>query len=139
MRQILTGMLTIAALTAGCGASRTPNTATPSPRATAQNDTASKRRGIPVQIDNQNYSDMDIYVINSGQQLLVGQAAGLQRTRLFIPPSLTRADAQVRLLASPVGARSPVRTPLLIVPPGQGIYWTIGSDPATSTATTGEI
>jgi hypothetical protein len=89
-----------------------------------------------VQIDNQNFSDMVIYVVSNGQRLLIGQARGLTKTTLTIE-NVTRGDGQVRLLAEPIGAARPIATPTLVVPPGQSIFWTIGSDPATSTAYTG--
>lgn len=137
MKPFQAGMLAFLALTAGCGASRAPVAERPAPKTAADSGSALKRRSIPVQIDNLNYSDMDVYVINSGQRLLIGQATGLNRTTLFIPSSATRADGQVRLLASPLGASSPVATPLLIVPPGQAIFWNIGIDQAMSNASTG--
>jgi hypothetical protein len=139
MRQFHAGMMALLALTAGCGASRTPIAQAPAPSQAADSGSALKRRSIPVQIDNQNFSDMDIYVINSGQRLLIGQAIGLNRTTLFIPSSATRADGQVRLLADPLGASSRVATPLLIVPPGEAIFWNIGLDQAMSNARTGAI
>jgi hypothetical protein len=55
-----------------------------------------------------------------------------------IPGSLATADQQVKLLADPVGGSRSIPTPTLIVPPGQRVYWTIGSDPSSSTASTGE-
>ncbi len=139
MRQLHAGMLAFLALTAGCGASRAPIAQAPAPKTAADSGSALKRRSIPVQIDNQNYSDMDIYVINSGQRLLIGQAIGLNRTTLFIPSSATRADGQVRLLADPLGASPRVATPLLVVSPGQAIFWNIGLDQAMSSASTGAI
>lgn len=113
---------------AGCASSHTEVAPAPSAQA---------RSGTAVQIDNQNYSDMNIYVLNAGQRVLVGQVGGLDKTTLIIPTSLTPADGRVRLLADPIGAAGPITTPLLLVPQGQQIYWTIGSDPATSTASTG--
>jgi hypothetical protein len=91
---------------------------------------------IPVKIDNQNFSDMEIYVLRSGQRLLIGQASGMAKTTLSIK-NATRGDGRIRLLAEPIGAVRRISTPLLVVPPGQSIFWTIGSDPATSTAYTG--
>ncbi|HEY7635997.1 MAG TPA: hypothetical protein VH763_10655 [Gemmatimonadales bacterium] len=139
MKPIRTGLLALLALTAGCGASRAPIAQAPAPSAAARSDSALKRRGIPVQIDSQNFSDMDIYLINAGQRLLIGEAAGLNMTTLFIPASATRADGQVRLLATPLGGSSPVATPLLIVPPGEGIFWNIGIDQGMSSVSTGTI
>jgi hypothetical protein len=89
-----------------------------------------------VQIDNQNYSDMEIYVVRSGQRLLLGQAGGLTKTTLTIRNGVG-GDGRVRLVAEPIGGAGPISTPTLIVPQGQRIFWTIGSDPTTSTATAG--
>jgi hypothetical protein len=134
-----TGMLALLTLTAGCGASRAPMAQAPTPSRAADSGSSYKRHSIPVEIDNENFSDMDVYVVSSGQRLLIGQAVGLNRTTLFIPSSATRADGQVRLLASSLGASSPVATPVLIVPPGQAIFWNIGLDQAMSNARTGAL
>jgi hypothetical protein len=91
---------------------------------------------ISVQIDNQNFSDMDIYVLRNGERWLIGQAGGFTKTTLAIRGAI-RGDGRVRLLAEPVGGVRPIATPTLVVPQGQSIFWTIGSDPATSTASTG--
>ena len=80
---------------------------------------------------------MTIYILKSGQRYLVGQAAGLSKTTLTIPSGMTLAGGRVRLLADPIGGAQPISTPLLLVSAGQQIYWTIGSDPSTSTASTG--
>jgi hypothetical protein len=89
-----------------------------------------------VQINNQNFSDMDIYVVRNGERWLIGQAGGLTKTTLTIRGAI-RGDGRVRLLADPVGEARPIATPTLVVPRGQSIFWTIGSDLATSTASTG--
>jgi hypothetical protein len=47
-------------------------------------------------------------------------------------------DLRVKLLAEPIGGNRPFTTPVLIVPRGQTVYWTIGTDPSTSSASTGE-
>ena len=124
--------LTILGATA-CGSSNTAKAA-PEPKSSAS---AKQRTGPTVQIDNQNFADMNIYILRSGQRILVGQATGLSQTTLTIPGGVAPADGRVRLLADPVGGTGPVTTPVLVVPQGGQIYWTIGSDPATSTASTG--
>jgi hypothetical protein len=120
------GLVVMLGLSSACGASHSPPTGSPEPLSSE----------IPVQIDNQNFSDMTIYVVRNGQPLLVGQAGGLTKTTLTIR-NATRGDGRIRLLAEPVGAVRRIATPILLVPPGQRIFWTIGSDPATSTAYTG--
>ena len=127
MWHLRAGLIALLVLLSACGASRSAPAGGPEPTSNE----------ISVQIDNQNFSDMDVYLVNSGQRLLIGQAIGLNMTTLFIPASATRADGQVRLLASPLGASSPVATPLLIVPPGQAIFWNIGIDQAMSNVSTG--
>jgi hypothetical protein len=120
------GLIVLLGLSSACAASHSAPTSSPEPLASE----------IPVQIDNQNFSDMEIYVVKSGQRLLIGQAGGLAKTTLTIK-NATRGDGRIRLLAEPVGAVRRISTPLLVVPQGQRIFWTIGSDPATSTAYTG--
>jgi hypothetical protein len=122
------GMIGLLTLLAACGASRSP-AAEPAPQ--------SDRVSIPVQIDNQNFSDMNIYLISTGQRWLLGQSSGLSKATLTIPAGVVTATNRVRLLADPIGGSGRITTPLLIVPPGQRVYWTIGSDPATSTASAG--
>jgi len=126
MWHLRAGLIVLLGLSSACGASRTTPTSNPEPSSDE----------IPVQIDNQNFSDMEIYVVKNGQRLLIGQAGGLTKTTLTIRYA-ARGDGRVRLLAEPIGGARPIATPILIVPQGQSIFWTIGSDPATSTASTG--
>jgi hypothetical protein len=112
----------------GCGTAQPSTTPVPQKEASA---------GFPVRVDNQNFSDMSIYVVSGGQHWLLGQAGGLTRTTLNIPSDVAPADGRVRLEADPIGSSPAVFTPVLIISPGQSIFWTIGSDPAFSTASTG--
>ena len=126
MWQLRLGLIGLLGLSTACGASRAPVTSTE----------VSPSNEISVQIDNQNYSDMEIYVVRSGQRWLLGQAGGLTKTTLTIRNTVG-GDGRVRLVAQPIGGAAPISTPTLIVPQGQSIFWTIGSDPTTSTATAG--
>ena len=130
-KALLIGLTILAA--AGCGSSHTAKTAPEPESGPSQEQDA----GITVQIDNQNYADMDVYVLDAGQRYRVGQAPGLTTTTLTIPNGMKPADGRVRLLADPIGGAQPIATQALLIPPGQQIYWTIGSDPSTSTASTG--
>jgi hypothetical protein len=71
------------------------------------------------------------------QLVALGQVGGLTKTTLDIPVGMRSADARVRLLADPIGGTGPITTPELVVPAGQTVYWTIGSDAATSSASAG--
>lgn len=125
------GLLGLVALAAGCGASPPP--AEPAPKQTADTPTGAVR----VEVDNENYSDMNIYLVNAGTPVLLGYAPGLAKTTLSLPPGTLGSRWQVRLLADPIGGSPAIRTPSLQVAPGQNVYWTIGSDPASSFASAG--
>jgi hypothetical protein len=123
-------------LAAGCARSPAP-AVSPSPLASASADSTQTSRAIPVQVDNQNFSDMNFYLMTRGSRWLLGNVAGLTKATLTVPADLAPADLQVRLRAQAIGGRGATTTPTLIVPPGQQVYWTIGSDPAMSTASAG--
>jgi hypothetical protein len=120
---------------AACASHAPAETAGPAPVSRA--DSARHSTGLQVQIDNQNINDMSIYLVRTGTRFLVGQAGGLSKTTLAIPEAMTPGDLRVRLIAEPIGGSRPIATPVLIVGPGQSVYWSIGSDPATSTASAG--
>jgi hypothetical protein len=127
MWHLRAGLIALLGLSSACGASRSTTASGPEPSS----------KVISVQIDNQNFSDMNIYVVNGGQRWLLGWAGGLAKTTLTIPSGTAGSDGRVRLVAAPIGGARPIATPTLVVSRGQSIFWTIGSDPASSTASTG--
>ena len=135
MNGLRAGMAVFLMLAAAACASHAPDEAGPAPLSRA--DSAGASTGLQVQIDNQNINDMSIYLLRSGSRFLVGQAGGLSKTTLTIPEGMMSRDLRVRLIAEPIGGSRPIATPVLIVPRGQRIYWSIGSDPSTSTASAG--
>jgi hypothetical protein len=126
----LSGVLGLAL---GCAASRPPTSPSPVPTTAA----ADSRGRIPVRIDNQNYSDMDVYLLSRGTRILVGSVTGLTRATLMLPTGSALTDGRVQLQADPLGAVAPIRTPQLLVSPGEQVYWTIGADRADSYASVG--
>jgi hypothetical protein len=139
MWTVRAGLVGLVALSAACGASRS-SPASPEPKpgtAAAEVAEPGRSKKTRVEIDNQNFSDMNIYLIDQGTRVLLGSANGLSKTTLLIPAALARGNWEVRLLADPIGGASPIRTPALLVAPGQSVYWTIGSDPANSFASAG--
>jgi hypothetical protein len=134
MRTLMAGLTGLAALSLGCGAGRSASSEPAPEQSSRQVEPA--RRETPVQIDNQNFSDMNIFLIDAGVPVFIGTANGLSKTSLMIPRGAGRGF-QVRLLADPIGSSSKIRTPTLIVGPGQQVYWTIGSSPDHSFASAG--
>ena len=129
-------LFTVSLLLAAAGCARSPApTASPSPQTSGTAQSA--RRTIAVRIDNQNFADMNVYLMSGGTRWLLGQVGGMTRATLAVPAGLAPADQRVRLRAEAIGGRGATTTPTLMVPPGQQVYWTIGSDPAMSTASAG--
>jgi hypothetical protein len=122
----------LAALSLGCGAGR----AAPSEPA-PQRATQAARGDTPVQIDNENFNDMNIYLIDAGTRVFLGSVDGLSKGWLMIPRGASSSTFRVRLLADPIGGSQVITTPSLTVPPGQNVYWTIGASPSNSFASTG--
>jgi len=109
----------------------------PSPSPVPTTASTDSKGRIPVQIDNQNYSDMDVYLLDRGSRVLIGSVNGLTQTTLLLPTGATTTDGRVQLQADPIGAVTPIRTPQLLVAPGERVYWTIGADRADSYASVG--
>lgn len=120
---------------AGCARSPAPSAA-PSPEPSAS-DNARAARAIPVEVDNENFYDMNVYLLSRGARYLIGQVGGMTKATLTVPAGMAPADNQVRLRAEAIGGAGATTTPLLIVPQGQQVFWTIGADPSTSFATAG--
>ena len=70
----------LALFATACGPS--PST---SPAPVASANATTRPRAIPVQVNNQNFNTMDVYVIREGGRWLVGQVDGLSDTTLTIP------------------------------------------------------
>ena len=129
-RLVLAGLLSLVVACAGH-----PAAAAPAPKQAAT--AASSEDRIQVRIDNQNFNDMDIYLVDRGTRVLLGSANGLAQTTLLLPATTAASGGRITLQANPFGASAPIRTPQLLVAPGQQVYWTIGADPAGSYASVG--
>jgi hypothetical protein len=133
--QLRAGLMSLLVLSAACGASR--STVAGAAPTTGATGTEPGSRAIAVQVDNQNLSDMNIYIVNGTKRWLVGQVGGRRKTTFGIAPGLAMSAGRVRLVADGAGAAVKLATPPLLVAPGQSIFWTLGSTPSSSTATVG--
>jgi hypothetical protein len=78
-----------------------------------------------VQVRNQGFSDMVVYVISGGQRIRLGLATGNSTHTFTIPRHLIRGAGGMRFLADPVGGN---RTPVseeMTVNPGDVVTLTI--------------
>jgi hypothetical protein len=73
-----------------------------------------------VRVENQNFSDMDVFVLNSGTRVRLGQVNGLSTAVFTIPPDVVRISPQVRFELHPIGARrNPISETITIIPGDQ--------------------
>lgn len=70
-----------------------------------------------VQVQNQGFSDMVVYVVNGGQRIRLGLATGNSTKTFDIPRHLVRGGGTIRFLADPVGGnRTPVSEEMTVQP-----------------------
>jgi hypothetical protein len=70
-----------------------------------------------LQVQNQAFLDMTIYVVRSSERVRIGQARGNSTTTLRIPPSMLTGPTPLRFLADPIGSsRTPVSSEIVVTP-----------------------
>ena len=78
-----------------------------------------------VEVQNQGFADMTIYVLSHGARVRLGLAGGHSTSRFPIPAYVLGGDRLVRFLADPIGGtREPV-TEEISVDPGDTVELTI--------------
>ncbi|HKW40978.1 MAG TPA: hypothetical protein VJN39_07010 [Gemmatimonadales bacterium] len=60
---------------------------------------------VAVTVENQNFADMTIYLIRTGQRIRLGMVPGLSTRTLMVRPELIGYGTDVRFEAHPIGAR----------------------------------
>ena len=78
-----------------------------------------------VQVDNEGFQDMDVFVLRSGQRLRVGLAPGNTKTTLNIPSILLNGMTPLRFVADPIGGRRVSVSQEITVAPGDTVVMTI--------------
>ena len=106
--------LAIPTLAAACAGNPQPETATRTEDQTAI-----------VQVTNNNWADMVIYVVRGGARFRLGTAPSLSTVELNLPRSLVDGTGEVELAADPVGSDRVFRTGPIHVAAGQLIELTL--------------
>ncbi|HEX3232996.1 MAG TPA: hypothetical protein VHR41_02280 [Gemmatimonadales bacterium] len=84
-----------------------------------------RNAGATVEVENQDFADMTIYVLPKGTRVRLGLAGGHSTTRLPIPAYVLQPGLQLRFLADPIGgSREPVSEEIS-VEPGETVELTI--------------
>ncbi len=80
---------------------------------------APDRGPATLQVDNRNFLDMTVYVVDGGQRQRIGVARGSSTTSLTIPDRLIRGGASpLRFLCDPIGGQGLPVSEEIIVEPG---------------------
>ena len=80
---------------------------------------------VAVNVDNQNFSDMNIFIIRGGQRLRLGMVPGLSSRTLMVRPEMIGYGTELRFEVHPIGGRSNPITETMTVHPGDVIQLTI--------------
>jgi hypothetical protein len=90
---------------------------------TPKNGAAARQQDeqITVRVENQNFADMTIYVIQSGQRVRLGLANGNSTARFKIPRSMIFGLSQLQFQAHPIGGRGDPISETITVSPGDTI------------------
>jgi hypothetical protein len=79
-----------------------------------------------LEVTNQWFADMNIYVVHSGQRLRLGLATGNATTDFVIPRAIVNGQSiQLRFLADPVGGMHAHVSEEITVSPGDAVQLTI--------------
>jgi hypothetical protein len=78
-----------------------------------------------VEVTNNNWSDMRVYVDRGGVKTRLGTVTSMTTRLLAIPRVLVSPGSSVRLIADPIGAPQEFVSPTLQVHPGQRVEFTI--------------
>jgi len=101
----------------------------------AQNDDFFPRADpIPVHVQNENFLDMNVFVVTSGVSRRLGLVTGNSAADFKIQWSIVNGQS-ISLTATPIGGRGAAGSGALNVSPGQMIDFKIGSVLRQSTAT----
>ena len=103
-------LLALALLSAACGHRVKPGAVEP-------------RSETTVRVENQNFLDMDVFVVQNGMRIRLGRAASLTTAVFTIPPDFVRNSTQLRFDLRPIGGGGAAtqRTETIPVQPGDQV------------------
>lgn len=84
-------------------------------------------REIRIEVVNDNFADMTIYVMGNGTSFRLGDVTGKTTGRFTMDPNQISPSAGLRLLADPIGSRDAFLSDPVIPGPGSTVVLTIGA------------
>jgi hypothetical protein len=82
---------------------------------------------IRVEVRNDNFLDVTVYVMPDGVSYRIGDVTGSSSATLDVPPRLIFAATSVRLLVNPIGSRQAYLSEEILVSPGDLIRLHVAS------------
>jgi hypothetical protein len=80
---------------------------------------------VAVNVENQNFLDMNVFLIRGGQRIRLGMVPGLSSRVLMVRPELIGYGADLRFEVHPIGGRSNPISETITVRPGDVVQLTI--------------
>jgi hypothetical protein len=80
---------------------------------------------VPLQVINNHWLDVTIYVIHDGQRTRLGVAGGTAETQMVLPHRLLGVGGSIQLYGDPIGSSEQAVTEVIDVQPGQFIQWSL--------------
>jgi hypothetical protein len=80
---------------------------------------------VAVAVDNQNFLDMDVFIVRGGQRIRLGMVPGLSSRVLMVRPEVIGYSQEVRFEVHPIGGRSDPVTETISIHPGDVVHLTI--------------
>src|SRR5260221_10180473 len=77
---------------------------------------------VAVTVDNQNFLDMNVFIIRGGQRIRLGTVPGLTSRILMVRPELIGYGTDLQFELHPIGGRSDPVTRTISVHPRDGIH-----------------
>jgi hypothetical protein len=74
-----------------------------------------------LEVDNQNFTDMTIFLVNGGQRIRLGRATGKAKTEMRIPRNVLTFPRELQFLAEPAGGQGGSSTSRIWVNPGDTV------------------
>lgn len=78
-----------------------------------------------VKVENQNFADMNVYVVSSAGRVRLGLVTGMSSQVFEIPADIVRLSPQVRFELHPIGSRRNPISETITVMPGDMVQLTI--------------
>jgi len=97
--------------------------------------TAADEAGEPealLQVSNQNWSDMNVYLVRGAMKQRLGTVSSNTTSRFKLPRHIFASPDPVQLLADPIGSARTYTSPPLLVNPGQTVEWRLENNVALS-------